>query len=84
MNRLSTIALALVLFVPPGGPMRPLSADAAREDPATAAETSADREAAAPNDPSAVPHRKFLLDYLIVVLLIGGAVYSVCRPSRRV
>jgi hypothetical protein len=34
--------------------------------------------------PAEIPHGKFLLDYLLVAALLAGAIYAVCRSSRRV
>ena len=34
--------------------------------------------------PSDIPHGKFLLDYAVVLALFAGAIYAVCRSSRRV
>lgn len=33
--------------------------------------------------PNSLPHVRFLLDYLLVLALLAGAVYAVCRSSRR-
>lgn len=34
--------------------------------------------------PSHIPHGKFLFDYVLVLALVAGALYAVCRSSRRV
>lgn len=33
--------------------------------------------------PAQLPHGKFLWDYLLVAALLAGALYAVCRSSRR-
>ena len=51
---------------------------------AQAATSAAAEEVPAPAAESvSLPHGKFLLDYLLVAALIAGAVYAVCRSSRR-
>ncbi len=52
---------------------------AQNETPASASST----EPPAPV-PNGIPHGKFLLDYALVLALFAGALYAVCRSSRRV
>jgi hypothetical protein len=35
-------------------------------------------------NPAGLPHLKFLLDYALVLGLLAGAIFAVCRSSRRV
>jgi len=80
--RLGISAVFLVLIAFPAGPTRLGNASVWAQDGEAPAKTAArEREPAAP--PS-LPHMQFLLDYLLVLILIAGAVYAVCRPSRRV
>lgn len=49
------------------------------EDAASAGTTES--PASVPGD---IPHTKFLFDYVLVLVLVAGAIYAVCRSSRRV
>jgi hypothetical protein len=49
------------------------------EDAASAG--TAESPAPVPGD---IPHGKFLFDYVLVLVLVAGAIYAVCRSSRRV
>lgn len=83
--RLCLSGALLVLIALPAGPVGLGNASVWAQDDEAPAETppavSREPESAAP--PS-LPHGRFLLDYLLVLILIAGAVYAVCRPSRRV
>lgn len=83
--RLGISAAFLVLIAFPAGPAPLGNASVwAQDDEAPAKTPPAASGEAEPAAPPSLPHGEFLLDYLLVLLLIAGAVYAVCRPSRRV
>ena len=78
------MAGALVLLAPSVLlPWPALSVAHSQEDRAVSKSPAETGEGSAQNLP-AVPHGSFLVDYLLVALFVGGAIYAVCRPSRRV
>jgi hypothetical protein len=50
----------------------------------TAEQPASAEEAPGPEPQDSLPHGKFLFDYLLVAVLLAGALYAVCRSSRRV
>ena len=81
--RRSAMAALLVLAPAVRHPWPAPSVAFSQEDRAVS-NSPADAGADAAGDSPAVPHGSFLFDYLLVALFVGGAVYAVCRPSRRV
>jgi hypothetical protein len=82
--RLSAMAGALLLLAPAVLLPWPASSVAlSQEDRAVSSSPAGTRAGSSQESPS-VPHGSFLLDYLLVALFVGGAIYAVCRPSRRV
>jgi hypothetical protein len=57
--------------------MNPVPALFAQTEATTSTEPAA-------HTPEGIPHGKFLLDYALVLALLAGAIYAVCRSSRRV
>lgn len=58
--------------------MKPLPCLFAQAGDEVAAESSTNTE-----PPASLPHGQFLGDYLLVAALLAGALYAVCRSSRR-
>jgi hypothetical protein len=72
------LSLAFLLMIPAAQPAPGVAQSS--ELPAA----SPPEEAAHAETPGSLPHFRFLWDYLLVAALLAGALYAVCRSSRRI